>query len=262
MNSHVFRTAFLMSLLMVGLGTRTLAQGGKASTGVTFESTILEMGFVRQHAQVQGLFRFTNQSADTIIFSDPRSGCGCTAALLSSPVVPPGGSGTLQVKFTASVGMLGRIIKDVTVVQRTRRASLPDLRLQVATTVLAEIESDTSHIRLTSYPGEKQDIVFTIRSNTDKPLSLRNVSVSLMEYADTTAGNLYHADKVIAKAFTDVSWSVDKMDLSPKESTQVRLHLMPRIKGQIHGSIRFALPESEVRIPITCVVYQTPSPHR
>jgi len=125
--------------------------------------------------------------------------------------------------------------------------------------VIGEIDIDPSYIRYQSEVGDTENIEISIVSASDKELTLDNVSVALMEYADTTAGNAYHVESVRASPVTDFKLEIPKKVLQPGEKTVLTLAVPSKEKGQINGSIRIVLPNSVVTVGVAGVIVRKQS---
>lgn len=252
--TYRLRPAILLAVLLCSGFTTLRAQK------LSYTSVVHDFGTIRQKAAANCEFEYTNKGRDTIFLMQPRPSCGCTAAILSNAVVPPGGGGKIGVEYHTYAGTMGHVEKTITVIRRVKGVEVTDTVLTIRADVVGEVIPDTSMLRFTSTAGERVKLSVKIASNSEQTLKLDNVSVAITEYADTTAGQAYHSDKVIAKALTDYTLSVGQDELRPGETAGIVLEVQTRIKGQMNGSIRIALPNSEVRIPVVGVVYYNKSP--
>ncbi len=211
-----------------------------------------DFGTVKQGTPVEYSFEFTNVSKDTVLLDNPKASCGCTAALMSADVLPPGTTGNIKVKFTPPVGFHGVVTKTVTVYSRPDARILEVLRIQAR--VVGDLEPSMDMIRFTAVAGERTTERVKLTSIADQTVRLDNMSAGLMDYQDTTAGDQYHSDKVIAKPFTDYAISTEKLDLKPGESTDLVFVFTGKEKGQINGSIRITTGRFETIISVAGIV--------
>jgi len=219
-----------------------------------------DFGIVKQKGAARFEFEFTNAGKDPAYLLPPRPGCGCTAAILSASVIPPKKSGKIGVEYHSYAGTVGKIEKNVVVLQRVNGEERNAGTLTIRATVVGEVIPDSSMFRFQTRAGERVTLSMKIRSNSEQVLKLDNISAAITEYADTTEGQAYHSDKVIARPLTEFKLGVDNEELRPGESVTVTLEIQTHIKGQMNGSIRIALPNTEVRIPVVGVVYYNKSP--
>ena len=253
--TYRFRLPALVGVLLL-LSAMTDA---RAQT-LTFKSLTHDFGTVLQKAAVNCEFEFTNTGKDTAYLMQPRPGCGCTAAILSNAIIAPMKSGKIGVEYHTYSGTMGAVEKTIAVIQRVNGEERNAGTLIIRAYVVGEIIPDTAMLRFSVNAGERVKLLLKLKSNSDRTLKLDNISAAITEYSDTTAGQAYHSDKVIARALTDYTLTVGQEELRPGETAGVTLELQTHGKGQMNGSIRIALPNSEVRIPVIGVVYYNKSP--
>jgi hypothetical protein len=204
-------------------------------------------------------FSFTNAGPDTLHLGDPRPSCGCTAVLLDRRVLAPGDSGHLEVSFHAGPGSYGTSSKTITLLRQRNGGEEQLAVLRVRAEVIGDIIYEPSALELRGEVGRTDTLRVRLISNTDSVLRLDNISVSLLAYVDTSADDVYHAERVVARPFTGATVVTDGEDLDPRRERQLLLILTPVEKGQLNGAVRIALPRSEVRIPVTGVVLRPPA---
>lgn len=66
---------------------------------IHFTETGHNFGSVKEGAVVDYTFNFSNIGKVDLIINDVKTNCGCTAALLSSKIIKPGGNGTIKVEL-------------------------------------------------------------------------------------------------------------------------------------------------------------------
>lgn len=66
---------------------------------LAFDETRHNFGTVKEGAIVNHEFVFSNDGSVPLIISDVRSTCGCTVADWPREPIPPGGTGTIPVRF-------------------------------------------------------------------------------------------------------------------------------------------------------------------
>lgn len=83
---------------------------------LSFESETIDFGTLNQGAEAVRTFKFTNTGKTPLVIQGIKGQCGCTTILDSWPKdpIPPGGSGTFQVKYDTST-RVGAFDKKVTV---------------------------------------------------------------------------------------------------------------------------------------------------
>jgi Protein of unknown function (DUF1573) len=102
-------------LLIVFTALQMQAQGAAAEgPKITFETEVIDFGNVAQGSEQIRTFKFTNTGNAPLIISSIKGQCGCTSIPDSWPKdpIPPGGTGTFQVKYdtTVRVGMFDKKI--------------------------------------------------------------------------------------------------------------------------------------------------------
>jgi hypothetical protein len=230
------------------------------SQGVTFETQSIDLGTVKQGQKKTGDFTFVNTGSDTVYLAPPKASCGCTAALLSDAVVPPGKGGTISVTFTAFQGVIGEVSKTVHVSRIVGGLEKEIATLNVHAKIVGEVLVEPTRLQFNAVAGDTVVLRARLVSTADTILRLDNLSAAVMEYIDTTAGEHYHADKVLSRAFIDFALSTESNELRPGESTDLIFVVRTHEKGQINGNVRLVLPKSEIRLPVIGVVYRNKSP--
>ena len=80
---------------------------------IVFAEPVYEFGKVEQGEQVTHMFRFTNQGEQELRIESVKTSCGCTAAVISEEVIPPGKEGTISATFdTTHFSEIGRGRRD------------------------------------------------------------------------------------------------------------------------------------------------------
>lgn len=66
---------------------------------LSFLNDTLDFGVFNGDSIQQGFVKFTNTGSDTLVIKRISPDCGCTAASVSSFIVPPGQTDSLLIKF-------------------------------------------------------------------------------------------------------------------------------------------------------------------
>ena len=106
---------------------------------LVFTESIFDFGKVEQGAQVNYLFRFTNQGGRDLRIESVKTSCGCTAAVISSEVLAPGQEGTISATFDTS-HFSGEKTKEISVYSNDPTHAVTTLTLQGEITVEIEVE--------------------------------------------------------------------------------------------------------------------------
>ena len=90
----------LLSTLVVATASLVLAQE-KTADGpqMEIEPEEHDFGNVQQNQNLLHEFTITNTGSEDLVIRRISTSCGCTAALVSEDVVPPGGTVSLEVKL-------------------------------------------------------------------------------------------------------------------------------------------------------------------
>lgn len=242
------RISFIIFAVLIPL----ITYAGGDEKKVAFKEIQYNFGTLKQGISAEHIFEYQNVSKDTIYLDHPKASCGCTAALMSDEILLPGKTGTVKVQFTPPIGSHGKIVKTVTMYTKPDGQTLQVLTINAK--VVGDLEPSEDFLRFNAVAGEKQSLKVSVKSISDKDISLDNISASLMEYRDTTTGDVYHSDKVIAKPFVNFALSTSKSHLKPGDSCDLIFVFTPEEKGQINGSIRIATGRFETTVSVAGVV--------
>lgn len=102
---------------------------------ITFETEVIDFGNVVQNTEQVRTFKFTNTGNTPLLISSIKGQCGCTSIPDSWPKdpIPPGGSGTFQVKYDTTV-RVGQFDKKIVV---TSNAVNPVVEVRIKGNVTA-----------------------------------------------------------------------------------------------------------------------------
>ncbi len=131
--SLLFFTGVLFALgffLSSNTKLSTKPRDGKKGARIVFASETLDLGVIREGDIVDGVFSFSNAGDDTLKIQNVKASCGCTAALLSSDIIPPNGKGEIKATFN-SRGKVGNIHKTITVFSNSADNPVTQLNLVV-----------------------------------------------------------------------------------------------------------------------------------
>ena len=126
----------ILLVLFVGLFTVSIqAQEKKAE--ITFESEVIDYGKVAYGSNGVREFKFTNTGDDVLIVARVYSTCGCTIPKKPEKPIPPGETGSIQVKYDTK--RPGPIRRTITVYSN---ASEVPQSLKIKGTVLPEDKAE------------------------------------------------------------------------------------------------------------------------
>lgn len=123
----------LLLLAVTSLSMRAQVAPAEGAV-ITFEAQIIDFGSVVQGTEQIRTFKFTNTGTAPLIISSIKGQCGCTSIPDSWPKepIPPGGTGTFQVKYDTSV-RIGMFDKKIIV---TSNATNPVVEVKIKGNVL------------------------------------------------------------------------------------------------------------------------------
>ena len=84
-----------------------------APPSIYFPEDSHNFGVMKQGSIGDHIFKFQNKGGSALEIKDITTSCGCTAALVKSKKIAPGGEGELRVQFDSS-GKIGKLSRSVT----------------------------------------------------------------------------------------------------------------------------------------------------
>lgn len=118
----------IIALLIVQTGLRAQAPAPVADANapvITFEADVIDYGVLKQGSEAVRTFKFTNTGSSPLVIQSIKGQCGCTSIPDSWPKgpIPPGGTGTFQVKYD-TLTRIGAFDKKVTVTSNASNATV------------------------------------------------------------------------------------------------------------------------------------------
>ncbi len=127
----------LIAFVLVLIASLSIDAQAQVASGavITFETEVINYGSVNQGTEQIRTFKFTNTGTSPLIISSIKGQCGCTSIPNSWPKepIPPGGTGTFQVKYDTSI-RIGMFDKKIIV---TSNAVTPVVEVKIKGNVLA-----------------------------------------------------------------------------------------------------------------------------
>lgn len=111
----------------------------QAAPRLVFKEIEFDFGEAFEQDSVIHVFSFYNKGDDTLIIRKVKSSCGCTAALLSNNVIPPGDSGEIKTIFRTG-RYRGKITKVVHVYSNDPRREVVTLTITGKVKKILELE--------------------------------------------------------------------------------------------------------------------------
>jgi hypothetical protein len=128
------KTIAFLVLLVAALAVRAQAPATNGAV-ITFEAEVIDFGNVTQGTEQIRTFKFTNTGSEPLVISSIKGQCGCTSIPDSWPKepIPPGGTGTFQVKYDTTV-RVGMFDKKIII---TSNATTPNAEVRIKGCVVA-----------------------------------------------------------------------------------------------------------------------------
>jgi len=98
------------------------------------DSTVKDLGKIKQGQVVEVNYRFKNSGDKNLIFTDVRASCGCTVPEKPEKPYAPGEEGVIKAKFDSKGRPVGETRKDVYVTANTKPESSMQLSFRVEIT--------------------------------------------------------------------------------------------------------------------------------
>ncbi|MDX9759010.1 MAG: DUF1573 domain-containing protein [Bacteroidota bacterium] len=197
---------------------------------------------------VEHTFVFKNNCSETVEIGSARASCGCTAAVLSEKVIPPGGEARIQVKFTPPRGSRGKVTKTVSLYLKDEQQPHTIIRFSAKIKTNLDIQPQYIHL-LGAEVGKPITGKATVTNITEKEVSIENISINMTTYADTSGDG-----RTIAMPYNGATVSPAKMVLGPGQSGDINVMLVPEYAGQVNGAIRLVAGKDEGIIQVFGVV--------
>ncbi|MBR9977478.1 MAG: DUF1573 domain-containing protein [Bacteroidetes bacterium] len=231
-----------------------LLAGSAVAQPLRVDALEKDFGEIGPFDQREMLFTLYNASDELIQLGMPRATCGCTATMLDNSTLHPGDSTQLSVIFRAAPGMVGKQRKSVVIYGRVGQEEQQLAVLRVHVEIATDVKYEPEMLRFSAVAGDTVTLHATLRSNTDTAVPLEHPSVIITAYVDSTEGNVYNIGHVAAQPFHDFSLELESRLLGAGETTRLTLTLYPRDKGQLNGTVRIPLTDTELRIPVVGTV--------
>lgn len=157
-----------------------------AAPTIAFASEVCDLGSLLQGELPACDFRFTNCGSGDLRVLHVEPSCGCTSALLSAPVLPPGESGTIRVVFDSS-DFAGEVVKEVEV--RVNDPARPSVTLKLKALVEPEIDFEPRTVTFADVrTGTTADQTVMVTNRRAEPVRILSVQAQPSSCACALAG--------------------------------------------------------------------------
>jgi hypothetical protein len=241
--------AALLVVALCALPARSAAQQNDPTKCFQLEGTSdYDFGTVEPDQPVEHTFTFRNGCDSTIEIDAARASCGCTAAILSDKVIKPGDVAKIDVKFSPSRSMQGKVTKTVSVMLKGE--ANPHTVIRFTAKIKTDLELQPQYISLNGAEvGREISGTAMIANVSEKNIDLTDFSVSMTAYADTAG-----TKQTVAVPLTAARVEPATMSLKPGEKKEVKVFLTPKYAGQVNGSIRFKYDKAESMLQVFGIV--------
>ena len=189
-----------------------------------------DFGEIFQGEKVLHVFEFVNEGDETLNIDRVRSSCGCTAALVSEKIIPPGGKGELQANFD-STRFRNAVSK--TIYLYSNDPVRPVMQFFIKGTVLETVSVEPKQINFGAVEAEKPVSTSVLLRNQGKKL------LTLGKPHSTAAELLVHMPETSLASGDEVTL---ELQLTPKPG-------QPRFSGYVLVPVE-GVPQNELRIPV------------
>jgi hypothetical protein len=150
------------------------AQAQSGAPAIDFDTRVHDFGQVNEGNPLKHVFQVKNQGTASLVLSNVRTSCGCTAAIPGVTTLPPGGSGPLEVTMDTH-GFVGPGTKRIMVSSNDPRQ--PTATLEIKYDVERLLGLDRSFVQLTTPRGSKHVEKVWLTGQLVKQARLRIVEV-------------------------------------------------------------------------------------
>ncbi len=196
-------------------------------------STTHDFGNIYRGQKVSHLFTIKNEGSDTLVINNVSASCGCTAAMVSTHVIPPRGKSDLDVTFD-SHSFSGQVVKIVTITSNDPET--PSEQVTIKANIVSVFELSSSYI-------------FIQQAKLD---SASSTSIEMKNATDKTVRVLSVEPKL-----DGLRAEVTKKRLKPGESTTLKASFKPTREGLATGEVSIKTdfkPQPDLSIRFTANV--------
>lgn len=177
------------------------------------EGTSFDFGEMLSGAKIDKKLTIKNRGKDTLNIQSVQASCGCTAALLSANVIPPGNTGSLSIGFD-SKGFDGKVHKTVTIYSNDTSKS--QLLITFTANITSILKFDPQMIYFQNLTLDTTATMkLKVRNNT-------NESVEIVSFDHKIQG---------------LQIDIMQRKLMPNEITEMSLKFNPNTQGMSQGEI-------------------------
>ncbi|RCK77549.1 MAG: hypothetical protein IGBAC_1858 [Ignavibacteriae bacterium] len=174
-----------------------------------------DFGDIFAGSKVEKIVTIKNSGKDTLIISNVRASCGCTATLLSDKVLPPKKTATLNIGFD-SRGFNGKVHKTVTISSNDN--ANPDLQISFTANIVSLLTFDPPYIYFQQLkPDSVASLRISVKNNTQETIEIKSIQNKI----------------------TGLTVDILQRKLMPQESTQINITFTAISEGMLQGDVIF-----------------------
>jgi len=139
MRGMIMKRPVFYTLLAAVAAASFAAPAGAKGPKITVADADFDFGRVPNNQAVEHVFKVKNTGDRPLVITAVRTSCGCTAAMMESSVIEPGGTGNLRVSFNPRGGK-GPVMRTVNI--SSNDPDNPALQIKVSASPVAAGEVD------------------------------------------------------------------------------------------------------------------------
>ncbi len=203
------------------------------SPEIFFETPNFDFGKVYKGQKVEHIFKFVNRGTSDLEINKVKTSCGCTAAILSDKIIPPGETG--EIKTTFSTGSYrGKAKKSITV--KSNDPKNLSYMLTISGEITELITTDPKRINFGSvYAGVETEKAITVKSDTDFKINKVTPSTPSLTTSITEVNPNMYVINVTSKGSSKIGRFSGAINVETDNSLQPKVTIP--IFGEITGDI-------------------------
>ena len=211
---------------------------------IVFAEPVYDFGKVEQGEQVTHMFRFTNQGGQELRVESVKTSCGCTAAVISEDVIPPGKEGTISATFDTT-HFSGEKAKGISVYSNDPLQPVAELTLQGEITI--EVAAEPAQLYLGRLRrGEEAtrsvDVLYDAQKSIDI-VKVENSHPSISVHADDFTTEDKKGKKLLVTIKKDAPLGRLNDRIMVTTTSQKKPVLEIPVFGSIEGDVVVAPPQ-------------------
>ncbi len=140
---------------------------------LSFQNPDYDFGKIFRGEKIEHIYKFKNKGKGELKINDVKTSCGCTAAIISSKIIPNNGHGEIKVTFkaTSSTKKVSKYIKIF-----SNDPDHPTYKLTISGNVIEEVVIDPRQLNFSEFLyGNATTKSITVKSITDPKFKISKV---------------------------------------------------------------------------------------